>query len=191
MLSTVKNHLIRTSLPKSKEVLIIVDFINPFDFNEADDLLPSALLAAKATAKLKKKLSKKGIPVIYANDNYGTWHSDFKDILRSCLILKGKRGEISKTLSPQNNDLVILKPQHSAFHSTPLEHLLSQMQVKKIIICGVACDICVFLTATDARMLGYEVWVPENCTAAETPERKVQALRQLKDVFNCSIRKIN
>lgn len=190
MQSAGKKSLIRKSLPKSKEVLIIVDFINPFDFNEADNLLPSALLAAKSTSKLRERLRKKGVPVIYANDNYGTWHSDFKDILRSCLMLKGERGEITKILSPQKKDLVILKPQHSAFHSTPLEHLLTQIQAEKIIICGVACDICVFLTATDARMLGYEVWVPENCTAAETPERKLQALRQLKEVFKCSIKKI-
>ena len=191
MLSANKKPLIRTSLPKSKEVLIIVDFINPFDFNEADNLLSSALAAAKSTSKLKKRLIKKGVPVIYANDNYGTWHSDFKDILRSCLKLTGQRGEIAKILSPKKKDLVILKPQHSAFHSTPLEHLLSEIEADKIIICGVACDICVFLTATDARMLGYEVWVPEDCTAAETPERKVQALRQLNEVFKCSTKKIN
>ncbi len=92
-------------------------------------------------------------------------------------------------LAPAEHDLVILKPQHSAFHSTPLQHLLGKMKSQELIIVGLAADMCVMLSATDARMLGYEVWVPEDCTAAETPRRKREAMRQLHDVFKCSIRK--
>lgn len=91
-------------------------------------------------------------------------------------------------LAPAPEDLVILKPRHSAFHSTPLLHLLGRMKAEKLIVVGFAADMCVMLTATDARMSGYEVWVPQDCTAAESPQRKQAALRQLQQAFKCSIR---
>ena len=181
----------QTALPHSPEVLLLVDVINPLDFPTAQDILPTALQAAHAIAKLKNRCTRRGMSCIYANDNYGTWHSEFRDILAACRDLKGDRGEISRLLTPEPDDLVILKTQHSAFHSTPLQHLLTKMKAEKLTIVGLAADMCVMLTATDARMLGYEVWVPEDCTAAESPERKSNALQQLRDVFKCSIRRAN
>ncbi len=181
----------QTALPHSPEVLLLVDVINPLDFPTARDILPTALQAAHAIARLKNRCTRRGMSCIYANDNYGTWHSEFRDILAACRDLKGDRGEISRLLTPEPDDLVILKPQHSAFHSTPLQHLLSKMKAEKLTIVGLAADMCVMLTATDARMLGYEVWVPEDCTAAESPERKSNALQQLHGVFKCSIRRAN
>ncbi|QJY32518.1 cysteine hydrolase [Diaphorobacter sp. JS3050] len=166
----------RTPLPRSKHVLLLVDVINPLNFSTAADLLPGAVRAANAIARLKTRLARRGVTAIYANDNYGTWHSDFRDILTACL------------LAPAPQDLVILKPQHSAFHSTPLQHLLDKMQTEQLIIVGLAADMCVMLTATDARMLGYKVWVPSDCTAAESEHRKTGALRQLHEVFKCAVR---
>lgn len=178
----------RTPLPHSKEVLLLVDVINPLRFPTARDLIPGALAAARAIAAFKARLARRGVSAIYANDNYGTWHSEFRDILAACQELPGERGEIARLLAPSRSDLVILKPQHSAFHATPLQHLLGQMRAQKIAIVGWAADMCVMLSATDARMLGYQVWVPSDCTAAESSERKNSALRQLHGVFKCSIR---
>ena len=182
------NALKRTALPQSREVLLLVDVINPLDFPTAGDLLPGAVAAAQAIARLKARVARRGVAAIYANDNYGTWHSEFRDILAQCRDLPGERGEISRLLTPARKDLVILKPQHSAFHSTPLQHLLGKMRTEQVTIVGLAADMCVMLTATDARMLGYRVWVPEDCTAAESPRRKGDALRQLHEVFKCSVR---
>lgn len=178
-----------TKFPRSKEVLLLVDVINPLDFPTAHQLLPSAMQAAQTIVKLKQRVTRQGTACIYANDNYGTWHSEFSDILHACQELPGQRGEIARMLAPSPEDLVILKPMHSAFHSTPLQHLLTQIQAQQLIIVGLAADMCVFLSATDARMLGYQVRVPSDCTAAESPERKEQALRQLQHVFKCSVRK--
>lgn len=181
----------QTSLPHSPEVLLLVDVINPLDFPTAPDILPGALQAARAIARLKSRCTRRGMSCIYANDNYGTWHSEFRDILAACRDLKGERGEMARLLTPEPEDLVILKPQHSAFHSTPLQHLLDKMKAEKLTIVGLAADMCVMLTATDARMLGYKVWVPEDCTAAESPERKGNALQQLHEVFKCAVHVAN
>lgn len=112
------------SLPESKEVLLLVDVIDPLNFPFAVKLLPGALNAAHAIAKLKQRLARRSVACIYANDNYGTWHSDFRDILFACQVRRASRGEIANLLTPVPEDLVILKPQHSAFRATPLQHLL-------------------------------------------------------------------
>ena len=59
-------------------------------------------------------------------------------------------GEIARLLYPQAGDLTILKPRHSAFYASPLELLLAEMQARELVICGLATDMCVQLTAMDA-----------------------------------------
>lgn len=178
----------RTKLPRHHDVLLLVDVINPLNFPTADDLLPGALRAARATLQLRERLTARKVPVVYANDNYGTWHSEFSDLLAACQELPGPRGELARLMAPGPHDLTLLKPCHSAFQSTPLLHLLRQMNTRRVIVAGLAADMCVMLSATDARMLGYDVWVPEDCTAAESATRKRSAMRQLGEVFQCDVR---
>ena len=175
-------------LRPSATVLLVVDFINPMQFPGAAALLRGALEAARATAKLKRRLARKGVTTIYANDNYGLWRSDFEDLLAHCQGLPGIRGEVASLVAPEERDLTVLKPLHSAFHATPLQHLLRQMKTKELVITGLATDMCVHLTAMDAYMRGFKVWVPADCTAAERAHSKDAALRQMSDVLKCSIR---
>ncbi|MDB6153365.1 MAG: isochorismatase hydrolase, partial [Chthoniobacteraceae bacterium] len=56
---------------RSELVLLLVDVINDLDFPEGQKLLRFALPAARRIAALKKRLSKRGIPAIYVNDNFG------------------------------------------------------------------------------------------------------------------------
>lgn len=45
-------------------------------------MLKEAESVGPAIAALKERVVKKGLPVIYANDNYGKWRSDFKGIVQ-------------------------------------------------------------------------------------------------------------
>jgi nicotinamidase-related amidase len=175
-------------LPHSPSVLLLVDFINPLEFPKAGALADAALPAARATARLKRRLVESGTLCIYANDNYGRWRSDFRQTLDYCLSREGAAGAIARLLAPAESDLVILKPRHSAFYQTPLELVLGQTRTRQLIIAGLATDICVQLTAMDAGLRGYEVHVPADCTAAESPESRQQALRYLKRVLKADVR---
>lgn len=178
-----------TGLPRSPVVLLLVDFINPLEFPEADALADAALAAARATARLKRRLAASGMLSIYANDNYGRWRSDFRQTLDHCMSRDGAAGTIARLLAPVESDLVILKPRHSAFYQTPLELVLGQTRTRQLIIAGLAADICVQLTAMDAGLRGYEVHVPADCTAAESPAAKQQALHYLKRVMKADVRR--
>jgi len=176
-------------LAASPTVLVLVDFINPMDFPGAEKLLRDALPAAMAAARLKRRLAAQGVTAIYANDNYGIWRSDFKELVAACKALPGTRGQIASLLAPAECDITILKPRHSAFHSTPLDHLLHELKAENLVVAGLSTDMCVHLTAMDAYMHGYKVWVPSDCTAAESAVSKDAALRQMARVFKCSVRK--
>ncbi|WP_293188583.1 isochorismatase family cysteine hydrolase [Ottowia sp.] len=98
----------------------------------------------------------------------------------------GHPGRIAALLEPMEGDLTILKPLHSAFHSTPLAHLPRQLKARELIVAGLATDMCVHLTAMDAYMRGYRLWVPRDCTAAESDAARDAALRQMA-YFKCSV----
>ena len=178
-------------LPASQRVLLLVDFITSLDFPGAEQLAPRALAAARATAALKERLRAQGVVTIYANDNYGVWQSDFHSQVSTCLGLPGAPGEIARLLYPQGTDLTILKPRHSAFYASPLELLLAEMDTRELVICGLATDMCVQLTAADAFLREFQTWVPADCTAAQTEEAHATALAYMDSVLKCDVRPTN
>lgn len=176
------------ALEPSPTVLVLVDFINPMHFPGAENLVDDALRAAQATVRLKRRLSRHGITTVYANDNYGGWRSEFRELVAYCRELPGARGQMARLLTPGPDDITVLKPRHSAFHSTPMEYLLRQLKAQELIIAGLATDMCVHLTAMDAYMRDFQVIVPSDCTAAEKNASKEAVLRQLADVFRCKVK---
>jgi nicotinamidase-related amidase len=174
-------------LPRSRTVLLLIDFINPLDFPQAEDLAPGAVEAAQATAVLKAALRKAGVPAIYANDNYGGWQSDFQSLVARCAAGKGAPAEMAKLLRPQSGDLTILKPRHSAFLGSPLDLLLLRMHAREIIITGLATDLCVQLTAMDGFLREYRLKVPVDCTAAESADYKKQSIDYMARVLKCDV----
>jgi nicotinamidase-related amidase len=175
-------------LPRSERVLLLVDFINPLNFPGSEELAPPARGAARATAALKERLTAEGVATIYANDNYGVWQSDFHTLVSTCLGTAGPPGEIARLLYPQAEDLTILKPRHSAFYASPLELLLREMRARELVICGLSTDMCVQLTAADAFLREYAIWVPSDCTAAESEEAKSASLSYMENVLKCDVR---
>jgi nicotinamidase-related amidase len=168
-----------------------VDFINPLNFPGSEQLAPAAVEAAHAAAALKRQLTAEGVATIYANDNYGVWQSDFHSLVSTCLGMDGPPGEIARALYPQAEDLTILKPRHSAFYASPLELLLTEMGTRELVICGLATDMCVQLTAGDAFLREYKVWVPPDCSAAETREAHDASMAYMADVLKCDVRPAN
>ena len=174
-------------LPRSRRVLLLIDFINPMDFPGAEDLAEAAVEAARATSALKARLREAGVPAIYANDNYGGWQSDFKSLFERCAGNRGASGEMARLLRPERGDLTVLKPRHSAFLGSPLDLLLARIEAKDLILTGVATDMCVQLTAMDGFLRGFTQHVPSDCSAAESAEHHKQSLAYMARILRCDI----
>ncbi|RZI58230.1 MAG: cysteine hydrolase [Rubrivivax sp.] len=176
-----------TGMPRSRRVLLLVDFINPLRFEGAKDIADAAVEAARATARLRAQCHAEGACVIYVNDNFGQWRSDVQTLLRECRKAGGAAAELARLLPPAKADLLILKPRHSGFYATPLDLLLEQLGAKDLVIAGLATDYCVKCTAMDAYVRGYRVAVPADCTAAESEQRKEAALAWMKEALKARI----
>ncbi len=180
--------MFESDLPRSRRALLLIDFINPLDFPEARDLASPALQAAQGAKQLARAARRHGMPVIYANDNFGRWQSDFSTTVTRLLQGHGPSAAIAKLLRPQRNDLTVLKPMHSAFFGTPLDILLDKIGVQTLVMAGLATDICIQLSAADAFLRGLKVHAPEDCTAAETANKKEAALAYMRDILKCDTR---
>jgi nicotinamidase-related amidase len=172
----------------SKTVLLLVDFVNPLEFDGAETLAPSALVAARRTASLRRRLAAEGFRTVYANDNYGMWTSDFRALWKSCAARRGPAGQIAKALKPTSKDFTLLKPRHSAFYATPLDILLKQLRCKRLVVTGIAADSCVLFSAMDAYLRDFSLWVPADCIAAETADARDKALEQMARVLKADVR---
>jgi len=163
--------------------LLVIDMISAWDFPDAGTLAPRALRIAPRIAALKARCRLAGVPVIYANDNRGRWRSDFSALVDLSMAGGGLGATVTAGLAPDHDDYFVLKPQQSAFVATPLEQLLGVLQARRLIVSGVASDQCVLSTASDARMRGFEVVLPKDCTATQTDRRHAMLLEQCDTVF--------
>jgi nicotinamidase-related amidase len=182
-----KKHDLHGNAPdKCAVALLLIDFINDLEFRGGDRLLPRALAAAKATAVLRKRAKQAGVPVVYCNDNFGKWRSDFRSLLEHCLN-DGVRGKsITELLEPDGEDYFVLKPKHSGFHSTTLDVLLAHLGATTLVLTGLAGNNCVMFTAHDAYLRDFDLVVPRDCIASETENDDRYALEHMQKVLKAA-----
>ena len=173
---------------KCETALLLVDLINPLDFPEAPRLLRYVPRMARALQRLKKRAQQANVPVIYVNDNFGRWRSDFRAQVDFCLAADSRGRELVARLQPEESDYFVLKPMHSGFFATTLEILLRHLGVRRLIITGIAGNICVFFTANDAYMRDYELLIPGDCVISNTAVENRQALGLMKKFLKADTR---
>lgn len=180
-----KGHTRETRAPV---VLVLIDVINDFSFPEARQLVRHAIPMARRIAALKQRCARAGIPAIYVNDNFGQWRSCLDEQIEHCLARATPGTAVVEALLPQPDDYFILKPKRSAFFATPLDVLLQELGTHTLILTGVATDICVYFTASDANMRNYQLYVPGDCVAANTSALNRDALKKMKSLLKARIR---
>jgi nicotinamidase-related amidase len=189
VVSPVNNQDLHGNVPDdSSVVLLLIDLINDFEFDGADPMFKNTLAIAQPIAKLKKNAKAAGIPVIYVNDNFGKWQSDFRKLVDHCVEDNVKGKPIAQLLRPDEQDYFVLKPKHSAFYSTSLELLLRYLKANTLILTGIAGNICVLFTASDGYMRDFNLLVPQDCIASETEADNQHALAYMSKVLKADTR---
>lgn len=179
-----KNEDLHGFVPDKAEVaLLLIDVINDLEFEEGEKLLEFALPMAAQIAKLKRRARQAQIPVIYVNDNFGRWQSDFNKILEHCLREDVRGRPVAERLCPEEDDYFVLKPKHSGFFSTTLDTLLDYLSARTLMLTGLAANICVLFTANDAYMRDFNLVIPADCVASNTKEENDHALKLMQQVL--------
>ena len=161
-------------------VLLLVDVINDLEFPGGETLVEPGLRMARRVASLATRARAAKVPVVYANDNFGHWRSDFRAQIDHCTNEDVRGRAIARLLVPTPSDFFILKPKHSAFFSTALEPLLRMLGAHTIVLAGIAGDSCVLFTAHDAHMRDYSIVVPRDGIVSEDPESNRWALHNMR-----------
>jgi nicotinamidase-related amidase len=184
-----KNDDLHGNAPDESEIaLLLIDVINDLEFEGGEKLFQNALPAAKNIARLKERAQQANVPVIYVNDNFGKWRSDFKRIITHCLEGDVRGRPIAELLQPDENDYFVLKPKHSGFFSTTLDLLLKYLGARTLVVTGIAGNNCVLFTANDAYLRDYKLIIPADCTASICKEDNDNALHQMQGVLKADIR---
>lgn len=161
--------------------LLIIDMINDLAFPGAEPLRQACDRIADDLLALRAQADRAGVPVIYVNDNFGRWRSGRSEIVAHAARADSPARALVERLQPRPSDFFVIKPRFSGFYGTNLPVLLPQLGVERLILTGVATDICVLFTAADAHMREYDLWVPENLVASDDPQRDAWALEIMRN----------
>jgi nicotinamidase-related amidase len=184
-----KNEDLHGNVPdKSNVALLLIDVINDLEFKSGEQLLRHALSMSKGLAELKRRAKEAGVPVIYVNDNFGKWQSDFKKILEHCLRDDVRGRPVVEALKPEEDDYFVLKPKHSGFFSTTLDILLDYLGARTLILTCLTGDICVLFTAHDAYMRDFNLVVPSDCVASNDAAENEYSLKKMAELMDADVR---
>lgn len=172
---------------KPTQALLIIDMINDFQFDYGPILAKRAEDISHKILSLKTKMKTKGCSIIYVNDHYELWQADFQRIANKCKNTLSKN--IIHTIYPEDDEYFLIKPKHSAFYGTALNTLLYHLNIKSLLITGIAGNICVLFTANDAYMRGYTITIPPDCIASNNDEDNNFALKMMQNTLKASITK--
>ena len=174
-------------LPAAGTALLLIDVINDLAFPGAGALIAEAEPMALRLADLKRRATRAGVPVIYINDNFGQWRSDFRKTVAHCTARSSPGRVVSQRMRPTARDYFVLKPKHSGFYDTTLDTLLDDLRVRRVILAGIAGNICVLFTANDAYMRGFKIFAPADCVASNTTADNQNALRQIETILKGNV----
>jgi nicotinamidase-related amidase len=146
-----------------RSALVVVDMLNPYEHDDADELTPSVERMVGTLRELVLRAHDEGVLVIYVNDNYGRWTSDREDLVEAAC--HGERPDLVEPIAPSEDTALVIKARHSIFYSTPLEYLLGQEKVDHVVLAGQVTEQCILYSALDAYVRHHHVTVPSDAVA--------------------------
>lgn len=172
---------------RGRAAVLALDLISDFDFPDGAAVRRALGARRTAIAHLLDTARRHRVPVIYANDNLGAWRSDAPHLIERCLLPHLPGAPLVKALMPGENDLIVLKPRHSAFYGTALEALLEDLRVDTLVITGVSAESCVWMTACDAHTRGFSLIIPADTLAGASAPALRRTLTSLVEVLGARV----
>src|SRR5919199_1649835 len=104
-----KNHDLHGNVPDKADVaLLLIDMINDLEFEGSEQLAEHVMAIAGNVAALKRHARQAGVPVVYINDNFGKWQSDFSKLIAHCLEDDVRGRPLAQRLRPEEDDYFVL-----------------------------------------------------------------------------------
>jgi len=165
-----------------KTALVVIDMLNAYDFEDAEELAESARQAVPNIRHLIERANEEDVPVIYVNDNYGDWNSSADELVESAL--RGKFPDLVEALRPADDVKFVIKGKHSIFYGTPFEYLVKELEIDRLVLTGQVTEQCVLYSALDAYIRDLEIAVPRDAVAHIHDDLAEASLRMMETNMN-------
>ena len=100
------------------------------------------------------------------------------------IVEHGARGratpELVEPIAPGDDVDFVVKARHSIFYETPLEYLLRQGDIERLILVGQVTEQCILYSALDAYIRHFEVHVPPDAVAHIHADLAEAALKMME-----------
>ena len=169
-----------------RPVIVIIDF----QYSHTDPASPIGSLnlvpAMEATNRLLTVARVKGVAIVYINTMYRADGRDcglvgLKNPVAFEYQLEGTHWvEPDARITPQPEDIRIVKKTADSFFMTPLDYILRNMGVDTVIVTGCSTSGCVRATVATGADLGYRIVIPEQCVAERSAEAHAYNLFDLR-----------
>jgi nicotinamidase-related amidase len=146
-----------------KTALLVVDMLNPYEHDDADQLTQSVETIVNPLRELIARASDEGSELIFVNDNYGDWKVTRHDLADRAM--KGARPDLIEPILPPDGADFVMKARHTIFYMTPLEYLLQQKEIGHLVLTGQVTEQCILYSALDAYVRHFQVSVPRDGVA--------------------------
>jgi nicotinamidase-related amidase len=147
----------------ARTALIVIDMLNTYEHADADRLTRSVERSLPAMERMIERARESDALTIYVNDNFGAWRSSRQELLENAL--RGRYGHLVEPIAPGDDALFVVKARHSIFFQTPLEYLLGQEDVDRVVLIGQVTEQCILYSALDAYIRHHDVAVPRDAVA--------------------------
>ena len=142
------------------------------------------------TGKMISLCRKLGVEVIFARiaclktDGRDRSLSQKKPGFNYLLLPKDREdSQLVAELSPQGDDIVVIKTTDSALTGTNLRLVLRNMEISDVIVAGIFTDQCVSSTVRSLADESFAVVVVEDCCAAATEELHLNELKSINMIY--------
>ncbi len=146
-----------------KSALIVVDMLNSYEHDDAEQLTKSVETAVEPIRDLIGRAKDEGVELIYVNDNYGDWNSSAEELAEQAM--NGARPDLVEPLLPPDGADFVIKARHTIFYMTPLEYLLGQKEIGHLVLTGQVTEQCILYSALDAYVRHLDVSIPRDGVA--------------------------
>lgn len=99
------------------------------------------------------------------------------------VCVTGEWGSNYFGVAPEPSDFEVVKHRYSAFFETPLAMSLRARQIERVVLTGVATNVCVEATARDACMSDFYVVVADDACAAASIGEQEASLYNVQTYF--------
>jgi nicotinamidase-related amidase len=143
--------------------LIVIDMLNPYEHEDAEQLAESAAGVIEPLRALVARADPDETLVAYVNDNHGSWEAGREQLVERALA--GRHPELIEPIVPDAGLPFVIKGRHSIYYQTAVDELLRSNEVRRVILAGQVTEQCILYSSLDAYLRGYEICVPTDGVA--------------------------